>query len=75
MIFESDIQDLIQSWIERSQSSIYPDEYQKATAECAFELQCTLDKLFNEEVEAREYFNSLEADNYLASIEAHELAA
>ena len=75
MIYESDIQDLMSEWIARSNSPKYSDEYQKAMSECAFELRCTLDALFEEEMKARQYLDEQYADEYLATIEAHEAAA
>lgn len=72
MIYSSDLQQLLNDWIARSKSSKYSDEYKKAVAECAFELQTTIDNYFNEETEALQYLDEQYADYYLSSIESHE---
>lgn len=75
MFYTEDINKLISEWIKRSQEDKYTDDYKKAIAECAFELQCMLDILFSQECEVRQYLDEIDADNYLATQEAHDNAA
>lgn len=75
MFYTEDINKLISEWIERSQEDKYTDDYKKAIAECAFELQSMLDILFSQEIEARQYLDEIYADNYLSTQEAHDANA
>lgn len=74
MIYESSCTKLISEWVERSQNQKYSDDYRKAIAECAFELECTINSLIEEEFNINQYLNEQEADTYLSSMEAHEVA-
>ena len=75
MFLESDVTGLITQWNERADNPAYDDSYRKAVAECAYELNAALLKLFEEEINAREYLDEQYADGYLSSLEAHEPAA
>lgn len=87
MIAEKNINALLSRWKERL-SNKYSDDYQCALKECIYELTITLDKIKEEEEinlmeaianlpskEAEDYLMSLEADEELSRMGAHESVA
>ena len=72
MIYPSDISKLTSQWTERMSNSSYPQPYRDALMECCNELNTLIDNSIQEEFDYKDYLDSMEADNYLAYIEAHE---
>lgn len=72
MIYPSDISKLTSQWTERMGNSSYPQPYRDALMECCNELNTLIDSSIQEEFDYKDYLYSIEADNYLASMEAHE---
>lgn len=85
MIAEDNITTLLSQWKERIAKDNYSDEYKCALGECIYDLQETLDKIKKEEEdnlqevinnlpsqEAENYLRELAADDYLATMEAHD---
>lgn len=78
MIHVSDLQQLINSWQARVDSPVHPSSYKDGVMDCIYELNQLINhSILNEftEEDARDYFLSQEADNYLSTMEAHEPAA
>ena len=73
MLYLSDLQALIKSWTERLDSPAQPLFYKDALSECIYELNQVINKALLDEMTYEDYL-SQEADSYLASIEAHEVA-
>jgi len=73
MIYISDLQQLVNSWQGRVDSSIYPSSYKDGVMDCIYELNQLISKSIDEEIAYNEFLDS-EADSYLSSIEAHEAA-
>lgn len=87
MIAEKNINALLSRWKERLNNK-YSDDYQCALKECVYDLTITLDKIKEEEEinlmeaianlpskEAEDYLMSLEADEELSRMGAHESVA
>ena len=72
MIYPSDVSKLTSQWTERMGNSSYPQPYRDALMECCNELNTLIDNSIQEEFDYKDYLDSMEADNYLASMEAHE---
>lgn len=72
MIYPSDIYKITSQWTERIGNSSYPQPYRDALMECCNELNSLVDKSIEEEVDYQDYLDSVDADNHLSSIEAHE---
>lgn len=72
MLYESEVSNLVNKWIDRSAEYSFSDNYRTALQECAYELNHLIEKSFQDEVEAHDYFAQQEADAYLSTIEAHE---
>ena len=75
MIYISDLQQLINSWQQRMTSGEHPIPYRDALNDCIYELNQVITSSLDEELSYREYLESWKADDYLASLEAHEPAA
>lgn len=88
MIAEKNINSLLSQWKERLSNDKYSDEYKCALGECVYDLMITLDKIKEEEKtnleevianlpskEVEDYLMSLEADEELSRMDAHESVA
>lgn len=88
MIAEKNINALLSQWKERLSNNDYSDEYKCALGECVYDLMITLDKIKEEEKsnleevianlpsqEVEDYLMSLEADEELSRMDAHESVA
>jgi len=88
MIVEDNIRSLLSQWKERLSNESYSEEYRCALGECMYDLQNILDKIKKEEAanlqevianlpskEVEDYLMQQEADEYLASMEAHDSSA
>ena len=75
MIYISDLQNLVSNWLERMNDSSQPSAYKDAVNDCVYDLNGLIDKFINEECNAMDYLDSIEADNFLSSLEAHEAVA
>lgn len=88
MIAEKNINALLSQWKERLNKDEYSDEYKCALGECVYDLMITLDKIKEEEKsnleevianlpsqEVEDYLMSLEADEELSRMDAHESVA
>lgn len=74
MIYPSDLSNLVSSWNIRANRGM-PKDYEIAVRECMYDLNRLIKKSFNEEIEAKEAFEQQIADDYLSTIEAHELTS
>ena len=72
MIYPSDLNNLISQWTQRMSNSAYPQPYRDALFECCYDLQKVITDSFEDEIAAREAFESQMADDYLSTLEAHE---
>ena len=83
MINLSQINSLLTQWEERKNSSVCLTAYQRAyndgLRDCIYDLQCLTKDVLETEIldsmpseEIQKMIDEQEADNYLASIEAHE---
>ena len=88
MIIEDNISSLLSQWKKRLSNESYSEEYRCALGECMYDLQNILDKIKEEEEanlqevianlpfkEVEDYLMQQEADEYLASMEAHDSSA
>lgn len=88
MIAEKNINALLSQWKKRLSKDDYSDEYKCALGECVYDLMITLDKIKEEEKanleevianlpsqEVEDYLMSLEADEELSRMDAHESVA
>lgn len=67
MIQISDLQSLISKWQERVGTNAHPSSYKDAIMDCIYELNSLIDRAILDEIteeEAREYFDSIDADYY-----------
>ena len=84
MIARNNIESLLSQWKGRLTNEKYSEEYRYALGECIYELLELLGKIIEEEdtnlqevianrpsSEVEDYLLGLEADDYLASLEAH----
>lgn len=78
MIYSSDLTQLITQWQSRYSRLDYSPAYRDALLECIYDLQSCIINAQIREASAKElqdYLDSLEADSYLSSLEAHDPAA
>lgn len=75
MIYISDLQNLVSSWLERLGDSSQPLPYRDALNECIYDLNNLIDHSLIEEADYQDMLESWNADNYLSSLEAHEAVA
>lgn len=71
MITISDLQNLITKWQERVSNPSQPFAYVNGVSECIYDLNQLISHSIQEELSYEDYL-SMEADNYLSSMEAHE---
>lgn len=71
MLYINDLSTLLSQWTARMQNPTYPQPYRDAIFECCYELNNLIQNTINEELSAHEYFDSVEADSYLSTLEAH----
>lgn len=74
MITISDLQKLTEEWACRLASPSQPRDYKDALYECIYDLNNVINHSIEEELSYKDFLEQ-EADNYLASAEAHEYAA
>lgn len=72
MLYESDLNKLLSQWTERLGFQTAKQEYKDALRDCIYDVKCLVDKNFEEETLAREAWEQQMADDYLATIEAHD---
>ena len=75
MVCISELQNLVSIWLERMNDSSQPSQYRDAVNDCIYDLNGLIDKSINEEFDAKDFLDSLNADDYLSSLEAHEAVA
>ena len=75
MIYAGDLQKVISQWLERMDNPSQPFEYKTALNECIDDLNHVIEKSIEEELDYKDAIESWEADNFLASLEAHEAVA
>ena len=75
MIYISDLQQLVASWLERMGNSSQPLPYRDAIGECLYDLNNLIDKSLIEEADYQEMLEEWDADNFLSSSEAPEAIA
>ena len=72
MLYESDISSLLSQWQKELKESKDPS-YKDGLRDCIYDLRMLIDEHFKEEVLAQEAWESQMAEDYLATIEAHDL--
>jgi hypothetical protein len=72
MLYESDLNKLLDQWTERLGFQTAKQEYKDALRDCIYDVKCLIAKNFEEETLAREAWEQQMADDYLATIEAHD---
>lgn len=75
MIYITDLQFLVSSWLDRLGDPSQPLAYKDALNECIYDLNNLIDRSLTEELDYKDMLESWQADNYLSSLEAHESAA
>ena len=74
MIYTKDIDELIDKWQLSLQSFKDNPDYVDCIRDCIYDLSNLVTKSINEELTYQDFLE-MEADSYLASIEAHEKVA
>lgn len=75
MVYINDLQQLVSVWLDRLDNPAQSSDYRDALSECIYDLNNLIESMINEEFSAKEVFDSMAADDYLSTIEAHEVAA
>ena len=78
MIYTSDLQQLINNWQERVDTTAHSQLYKDGVMDCIYELSQLINKALLEEMteeDARDYILSQEADAYLSSEENYYATA
>ena len=75
MIYAGDLQKVESQWLERMDNPSQHIEYKTALNECIDDLNHVIEKSIEEELDYKDAIESWEADNFLASLEAHEAVA
>ena len=72
MLYSSDFNGLLARWDKETKDSHREQPYKDAVRDCIYDLRCMIDDKFAEEMLAQEAWEQQMADNYLATIEAHD---
>ena len=72
MLYESDVSSLLSQWQKELKEST-DASYKDGLRDCIYDLTMLLDERFKEEILAKEAWEQQMADDYLATIEAHDL--
>ena len=78
MIYTSDLQQLINNWQERVDTTAHSQLYKDGVMDCIYELNQLINKTLLDEMteeDARQYLLEQEADSYLSSEENYYAAA
>ena len=71
MMYLTDVNKLISMWQDRKNNSKCSPEYKDAVNDCIYDLSTFMDNLIEEDIQGREAVDSMIADEYLATIDAH----
>ena len=72
MLYDSDLNALLSQWEERLSYQTTEQPYKDALRDCIYDVRMLIDKQFQEEALAKEAWEQQMADDYLATIEAHD---
>lgn len=75
MVYISDLQKLIGTWMERINNPVHSLSYKDAISDCIYELNEIVNKAVIDQLDYEsmlDYIHNNEADIYLSSAEAHE---
>ena len=78
MVYVTDLQQLINSWQERVDSSVHSSSYKDGVMDCIYGLNQLISKSLIDELteeDAKQYLLQQEADNYLSSEENYYATA